>query len=391
MEKKSPLFTDLEITSHGMVGCKRYFSSICRNLPKDWKFLRFEKYEDNDTFKILNEVICLMTPWYRDVVNSITFSAKIFLGITDTSILILRIDFDSKIKKEETVNLIGYVINRLDVDVLKPNRYYPSFNHKYSFGGPRDENWHKADIRDQRQIRLLSKADNKLYSLSKGTEAKIEKSTVFFNEPNNISLALSIMKRTYKKAHEIYKKLKLKNSQGSVEIVDENKLLLYDYFEEIITCLTFAYISIESFSNAAIPESYKHRIKNEKGVKEIWPKESIERWMSTSDKVSEILPKIFKSSDIKQEQFWPQFKELEKLRNDIVHQRTIEKGTRLDSEIFKYLINYDVFNKIKSSLSVIEFFYKLDNAYPYFPLGLGIATFQIHEIESMEKHFKKIS
>ncbi|MCX6328242.1 MAG: hypothetical protein NTZ85_01830, partial [Bacteroidia bacterium] len=268
--------------------------------------------------------------------------------------------------------------------------HYSSFEHKFSFGGPRDENWYKDDLRNQRLIRFLSKKENRIYSLSKGLEAEYGKVKIYFNEPNNISIALSIMKKSFKKSYDLYLKLNLMHGSGTKEIIEKDKSMLYDYFEEIITSLTFAYIAIESFSNAAIPENYKHKIINEKGIKEIWPKESIERWMTTSDKVSEILPKIFKSSNIKNEPFWSHFKELEKFRNEIVHQRTIEKGTKLDSEIFKSLINYDIFTKIKSAISVIEFFYRLDNAHPFFPLGLGIATFQIHEIDDIGQHLKLI-
>lgn len=390
METNFPLYTDLEITCKGQTSLNMYLNSICRNLPSKWRVLKTEKYEDNDTFKILNNVVCLLSPWYKNIPQDRVFFSKIFLGLTDNSILILRIDFDSKIEEIDRVELIGNVIYILHEQVLKPNKLYTSFEHKFAFGGPRDENWHKDDLRDQRLIRFFSKKDNKVYSLSKGLEAKNGKVKILFNEPNNISLALSIMKKSFKKSYSLYTKLDLLQGSGTKDIKEKNKPILYDYFEEIITSLTFAYIAIESFSNAAIPENYCHEIINEKGIKEIWPKESIERWMTTSDKVSEILPKIFKSSNIKNEPYWSHFKELEKLRNGIIHQRTIEKGTKLDSEIYKILISYDIFSKIKSAISVIEFFYKLDNAHPFFPLGLGIATFQINEIDDIGKQLKPL-
>lgn len=141
-------------------------------------------------------------------------------------------------------------------------------------------------------------------------------------------------------------------------------------------------------SNAAIPEKYQYEKVNEKGVKEIWSKENIERWMSTSDKIVNILPLVLKTTDIKQALFWPKFKELENLRNKIVHQRTIEEDTQLNTEIYKEMLQPTIFDKVKPGLSVIQFFYSFDNAHPYFPLGLGIAKFQIAEIESMEKHFE---
>lgn len=152
--------------------------------------------------------------------------------------------------------------------------------------------------------------------------------------------------------------------------------------------MIFSYISIEGLTNAVIPDDYKLERKNERGILEVWNKENIERWMSTSEKVGIILPKILKSTDVKSESFWSNFKELEKLRNSIVHQKTIENGTRLEASLYHEMLKSNVFDKIQSSLKVIDFFYKLDSAHPYFPLGLGIARFQISKIESFEKHFK---
>lgn len=388
MEDKEPIYTDFEIIIKKDVNLKKYFNSIFRNLPSGWKLLKDEHYKDQDTFKIINETRCMLTPFYRNVSKEYTFRGKVFIGLTDSSIILLKIDFDNSIEKLDSVQLTGYIIDHIHEEILKKNKYYGDFNHNFVFGGPSDENWYRTDIRDQRQIRVYSKSDKKTYSLMKGAQAEFKGIEIFYNEPNNISIALSIMRKSYKKALDIYKTLQPKNVSGKFELSDELRPLLYDYFEEIITSITFAYIAVEALSNAAIPDNYKHRIVNEKGVKEIWPKESIERWMSTTEKVSEILPKILKSKNIKEQPFWCKFKELETIRNEIVHQKTIEKGTKLDSQIFTKLLNPEVFYKIKSSLSVLQFFYDLDNSHPYFPLGLGIAKFQINEIESMEKHFK---
>jgi hypothetical protein len=143
-------------------------------------------------------------------------------------------------------------------------------------------------------------------------------------------------------------------------------------------------------SNAAIPEGFEIEKTNEKGIKETWTKENIERWMSTSQKTGEILPSILNSGDIKKEAFWVHFKDLEKLRNELIHQKTINSGTKLDSDIYKKLINPNVFGKIKSAISVIKYYYDLDNSHPYFPLGMGIAKFLIQHVESLTDYFGKL-
>ncbi|WP_099712289.1 hypothetical protein [Flavobacterium sp. 9] len=75
---------------------------------------------------------------------------------------------------------------------------------------------------------------------------------------------------------------------------------------------------------------------------------------------------------------------MEQIRNQIVHQKTIEDGTQLNSDLYDRLLENDIFRIIGSSVSIIKFFYDYDNAHPYFPLGLGVAKFQIKEISSIQ-------
>jgi len=390
MEDTIRTYTNLTITPKKNQGLKKYFNSIRRNLPDGWTNSFRKKYTDNDTFKFINDRVCIKLPKFEDKVQNLTMSSFIHLGLTDSSIIILKIEFDKKIRKEESLDIIGYSIHLLNECVLKVNKHYHSFEHLFEFGGPYDENWYKADLRDERSIKLHSKADNKTFFLAKSESIKLNNLEFSYSVPNNIALSLSLMKKSLIKSGKLFKKLLEGSKNGKLEISDSNRSILFDYFEEIQTSIIFSYIAIEGFSNAVIPDTYKYEKINEKGVTEIWNKENIERWMSTSDKVGTIIPKILNSDDIKKESFWIKFKELEKLRNDIVHQKTIESGTKLDSKLYQEMLNKTITDKIQSSLKVIDFFYQIDNAHPYFPLGLGIARFQVSEIESMEKHFKQI-
>jgi|GEM_PF-842774 len=388
MTDKLPLYTDLTILPVGNSNLKRYFTSIKRNLPKNWKNLFNEEYSDTDTFLIVNEFCCLQTPLFLDQRTRNKLTGKIFLGLTDDSIIILKIEISPEMSKEESIEVIGYINYIFNKDILKPNKHFPSFIHNFEFRGPYDENWSKVDFRDSRLIRLRSKADNKVYALSKSNNTKIKDRKIYYPDANNISLSLSIMKKSYKRASKLYKEIFKLDKTKTFTVEKKDQGLLYDYFEEALSSVIFSYISVEAMSNAAIPEKYKYKKINEKGVKEIWSKENIERWMSTSDKIVNILPTVLKTTDIKNELFWSKFKELENLRNKIVHQRTIQEGTQLNTEIYEEMLQPTIFDKIRSGLSVIQFFYGFDNSHPYFPLGLGMAKFKIVEIESMEKHFK---
>ena len=388
--EKLRIYTDLEIKQTKNISLKRYFNSLSRNIPEDWKKLRPFSYSDNDSFKIFEDVICIRTPKFMDLIINESFYSDIIIGLSSSSINIIKIKINPEIKIEKSIQQIGYIMTLFCENILKPNKYYNSFNHQFTFGGPTDENLYKTDIRDERLIRLFSKKENKVFTLAKSNEVKLKTGTVSFSSPNNTSLSLSIMKKSYKRALSLYKKLKLDKVNGNFQIELKNKSILFDYFEEIISSLIFSYVSVETMTNAAIPADYQYENFNERGIKEIWSKENIERWMSTSDKISKILPKVLNSEEITKETFWSNFKDLEKLRNQIIHQKTIEKGTKLDSEVYESLLKPSVFINIKSSLSVIEYFYKLDNTQPYFPLGMGIAKVKVNEIESMEKHFVRI-
>jgi hypothetical protein len=384
------IVTNLTITPKDKGNLKIYFNSIKRNLPEKWIFCKNEIYNDTDTFKILNGFFCLQTPYLRNEKLNLTFFAKIFIGITDDEIFLIKINFNEKIELPDKIFAIDYILEMLKNEILVENKYYDQFNHKFEFGGPHDENFDQPDIRNERMIRIHSKLDNTSYALAKGNETKIGKQKIMFLTPNNISLTLSLMKKSYKKAFLLHKELIRSKTNKTIKLEEEHITILYDYFEEIISSVIFAYISVEAMSNAAIPEGFEIEKTNEKGIKETWTKENIERWMSTSQKTGEILPSILNSGDIKKEAFWVHFKDLEKLRNELIHQKTINSGTKLDSDIYKKLINPNVFVKIKSAISVIKYYYDLDNSHPYFPLGMGIAKFLIQHVESLTDYFGKL-
>lgn len=390
MKKEEKIITDLSIKPIDKGNLKSYFNSLKRNLPKNWIFHKNEKYIDIDTFKILNDIVCLQTPYLRNDKLDLTFYAKIFIGITDNEIFVIKVAFSDQIKMPDKIFAINHIIVMFKTEILEKNKYYSEFTHNLEFGGPLDENFESTDIRNERMLRIHSKSDNKTYTLAKGSQANIGNQKVLFFPPNNIALTLSLMKKAYKKAFVMHKDLIRKKKEKTIKLEEESRALLFDYFEEIVSSVIFAYVSVEAMANAAIPEDFKMEKVNEKGITEIWSKENIERWMSTSQKVTDILPSILKSGDIKIEKFWNNFKELEKLRNDLIHQKTVQSGAKLDSDIFQKLLKQEVFLKIKSAISVIKYFYDLDNSYPYFPLGLGIAKVIIDEVEDIGEHFGKL-
>lgn len=385
-----PYITDFTITPKGKIGLSKYLTSVLSNLPENWTHLKNEDYLDVDTFHILNTIYCIETIYEFDK-NGFEHKAKLYIGVKDERALLLSIKFQKEKSIEDKMNNINFILYWFHYFILRKNKYYKEFNHQFELGGPMDENWNISDIRDLKSIKIASKNEKKTAFFSKGATAKVGDKELYYFIPNSIALTLSITKKSYKRAKKIHKAILSKGKTKTIKLKQEDKPELYDYFEEIITSITFAFISVEAMANTAIPENFIKEINNNKGVKETWTKENIERWMSTGQKISEILPEIFKSGDIKKEVFWHKFVQLEKLRNDIVHQKTLNEGVSMDNHMYSIMLENSVFDKIKSSFSVIEYFYKFNSSHPYFPLGLGIAKMKFDEVDSFDQFFDKLN
>jgi len=180
--------------------------------------------------------------------------------------------------------------------------------------------------------------------------------------PNNIAVLLSISSKSLEKARELREKFFLSPSmEFRLEKVEGDKKTFLnnvssnvcDYIEHIQTAVVFAYTALETFANLSIPEEYLYHAENKsKGIKETYDKTAIERWLSLKVKVQHILTEIFETEKVERKKWWGHFSNLEKLRNDIIHQKTIT-STKFYKEYFKPA----VFQACESPLPIIKFFY----------------------------------
>ena len=194
--------------------------------------------------------------------------------------------------------------------------------------------------------------------------AEIEKGKeVTYFCPNNIAVLLSISSKSLDKARELHNKFF--HSQ-SIEFrlekieVDKGTFLnrvsstVCDYVEYVQTAVVFAYTALETFANLSIPDGYLYQTENQsKGIREIYDKRAIERWLSLKIKIQHILTEIYRTKKVESQKWWAQFLNLEKYRNDIIHQKTIN-STSFYKEYFKTA----VFQSCECPLVVIKFFYK---------------------------------
>ena len=189
------------------------------------------------------------------------------------------------------------------------------------------------------------------------------KNPLTYFPPNNVALLLSISKRHLTEAERIFSE-KLEPTKNNHSFVDttknkkdflnENSVIVADYIENIQTSIVFAYTALEAFTNLSIPDDYEYKMQvKSKGIIELYDKKAIERWLPLKDKISNILTIIYETKKVETQKFWSNLVNLEKLRHEIIHQKSIER-----TEFYKAYFGKDIFKSCKSAEETIKFFFE---------------------------------
>ncbi|HFT9236785.1 TPA: hypothetical protein ACGS5G_003153 [Escherichia coli] len=238
--------------------------------------------------------------------------------------------------------------------------------------------------RSNRPLVCINKNDDQCVFFQEVITAKIENKKLHFSRPNEISLSMNIARKSLQKSQEIRKNI-LKNfsNEKSMNLFDHQVNDVYDYLEEVQKTIIFSYKAIESMCNSAIPEEYTYKNDlTKKGIYEVYDKAAIERWMSTTDKISKILPNIYNCTSPSKKYFWGHFKKLEELRNEIVHSKSSST-----SKLLSELLSNDINKYFNSCESMLLYFYKLDKRNSLFPVMPEISEIAVIEWEDMESAF----
>lgn len=200
--------------------------------------------------------------------------------------------------------------------------------------------------------------------------------------PNNIAMLLSVMDKSLEAAKKIYLENlnpdKFNHSEDykifkgdKKDKLYSNSKILYDYIEQIQIAIVFGYTALEAFTNISIPTNYTYTTeKNSKGIQEIFDKNSIERWLSLKIKISEILTDIYEIEDIKKRSFWSDFLQLEQMRQDIIHQKSVQ-----ETDFYKLYLKKNIFEICAVPKYLIQYFYdnleKKNRTNPIWPWLMG--------------------
>ncbi|EHA1081063.1 TPA: hypothetical protein ACX6O4_000482 [Photobacterium damselae] len=222
----------------------------------------------------------------------------------------------------------------------------------------------KYDYKDNRAMKpyCIDCKDHPEYPMSVAFQevdkVKLSKNrSIEYFVPNNIALLLSSSRKALISAETMYKEVFLKYDEQKNEIKKEilwkNCSLVSDYIELIQTSIVFGYTALEAFANISIPDGYIYISKpNNKGIKEQLDKFAIERWLRLQDKLDIVLPDIYQAHKLSTKSYWAHFLLLEEHRNNIIHQKSIDK-TSFFFEYFKPKI----FDVLKVPEKIVRFFH----------------------------------
>lgn len=215
-------------------------------------------------------------------------------------------------------------------------------------------------------------------------DLKIDNREISLSLPNEIGLSLNIFTKARDQAENLLEKLK-KDMENNKDFYNENVSLFYDYIEQIQIASVFSYKAVEAFCNATIPNDFIYKKTNSKGVQEIYQIFQIEKWIPTSEKLTEIIPNILNCESPKQIKCWSMFKELENLRNEIIHSK---KKNSIENT--QKMLSKNILDILNSSIYILNHFIQNDISNEVFPLGFLDRTWRVYEIDDPKKIFEWI-
>lgn len=254
--------------------------------------------------------------------------------------------------------------------------------HSYSESEKNFGSYKIPDIRCSKPIIYNVKKNDQLVFLQQMLDLKIDNEKINLSLPNEIGLSLNVFTKARDEAESLLKKLK-KDIENNKDFYGKNVSLFYDYIEQIQIASVFSYKAVEAFCNATIPNDFVYKKTNSKGIQEIYEISQIEKWIPTSEKLTEIIPVILNCESPKQLKYWSMFKELEVLRNEIIHSKK-----KNSVENTQKMLSKNILDTLNSSIYILNHFIQKDISNEVFPLGFLTEKWRIYEIDDPKEIFE---
>lgn len=127
---------------------------------------------------------------------------------------------------------------------------------------------------------------------------------------------------------------------GTLKHLSSSITSLFDYFEQCMICVIFAYQALEAFSNDAVMRhpSDSISVPDKKGRVKTLTKREAERHLSTAIKLGDLAPGICRVKPIKGTSLWQDFLQLEAVRDKVVHMKNQYVGGKAHVESSRILV-----------------------------------------------------
>jgi hypothetical protein len=155
-----------------------------------------------------------------------------------------------------------------------------------------------------------------------------------FTSPSPEALALDLAFAATARARSLRDMVPVKPQSNawdtSFEIVLDDLPALYDYFEECLVVVTFAYQAIEMFANREIDGANPRAPLEitQRGKRTTIQPDHLERNLSLGEKVDQLLPVLLGVPTPKGRKPWPGFRALQTERDAIVHLKADDASPR---------------------------------------------------------------
>jgi hypothetical protein len=197
------------------------------------------------------------------------------------------------------------------------------------------------------------------------THAKYGGKTLAFDMPSMPALFLDFSNEMWSESHEVLaepKNFKVAGPYASADTFPQETELIFETIQNAMASIVFAYTGLEVFANEIIPEGYAFELeRKDKKCTETYDRIQIERHLSLAIKLDQIVSKILGVNSPKGTRIWKKFRELEKLRNRIIHMKTVDKQSAgpedCDKKLWTFLLRKHAPNYAHIAKEIITYFF----------------------------------
>lgn len=187
---------------------------------------------------------------------------------------------------------------------------------------------------------------------------------VSFNLPSSAAMALNKALKAASEANKLISKIeysKVATPEGTgLAVINDSHTVLFDYFEECMSAVTFSFQALELFCNHAISRHMKEgmEIKRKKKREFLSPSE-LERQLSTDEKLAVVVPKVLNTSTPKGKVPWESFKRLKQARDATIHMKYSDQQVMdKDTLFFQFLNTENVYIYPEATAQMLRWFTK---------------------------------